>query len=165
MNLTVPTITIDNDGTSDGSNVITVTGSGQSIVFGDYATMTIATVSNGSVVDQTPGTVDPFGALGPTVVVQMISVNTALGGNNLITLSNVNSTDIVIGGAGDDRIILGSGGQNIAIGDNGEIDYTYNTTTSTNVLTSIEFDRSVARRRRRHQRGLGLRRPDRRHVQ
>ena len=71
LNLTVPTVTIDNDGTSDGSNTITVTGSGQSIVFGDYATMTIATVSNGNVVDQTQGIVDPFGALGQTVVVQI----------------------------------------------------------------------------------------------
>ena len=62
----------------------------------------------------------------------------ALGGNNIINVNNVNSTDIVIGGAGDDRIILGSGGQNIVLGDNGEIDYTYNATTQTDVLTSIE---------------------------
>ncbi len=41
LNLTDPIVTIDNNGTSAGSNVITVTGSGQSVVFGDYATMQI----------------------------------------------------------------------------------------------------------------------------
>ena len=75
----------------------------------------------------------------PQIIQTIASVNTALGGNNIINVNNVNSTDIVIGGAGDDRIILGSGGQNIVLGDNGEIDYTYNSTTQTNVLTSIEL--------------------------
>ena len=132
LNLTVPTVTIDNDGTSAASNVITVTGDGQSTVFGDYATMQI--------VGQSLGIADPFEALGGPEIIQTIeSVNTALGGNNIINVSNVDSTDIVIGGAGDDRIILGSGGQNIVLGDNGEIDYTYNSTTQTNVLTSIEL--------------------------
>src|SRR5262249_40186502 len=46
LNLTVPTVFIDNSGTAAASNTITVTGSGQSVVFGDYATMDIATINN-----------------------------------------------------------------------------------------------------------------------
>ena len=79
---------------------ITVTGSGQSYVFGDYATMQID--------GQALGIADPFQALrragGHSD--QIGSVNTALGGNDIINVNNVNSTDIVIGGAGDDRIFL-----------------------------------------------------------
>ena len=44
----------------------------------------------------------------------------------------------MIGGAGSNRIILGSGGQNIVVGNNGEIDYTYNTTLKTDFLTTVK---------------------------
>ena len=36
------------------------------------------------------------------------------------------------------RIFLGSGGQNVVLGDNGEIDYTYNSSLHTDILTSIK---------------------------
>src|ERR1700756_875727 len=69
----------------------------------------------------------------------MASVNTALGGDDVINVNNVNSSDVVIGGAGNDRIILGSGGQNVVLGDNGEIDYTNSGQVLSGVLTDVSF--------------------------
>ena len=118
---------MDNGVLSAGGDIIDVAGSGTSIVIGDYGTV--------SILGHVAGIVDPFSILGPQTIVSIASANTSLGGNDQITVGN---NDIVIGGAGDDRIILGSGGQNVTIGDNGEIDYTKNATTGVNVLTSIE---------------------------
>ena len=117
---------------SAGSDTITVTGNGASYVFGDYAVVDIASQA-------LPGVVDPFNSLGHEVFTEMASVNTALGGDDIINVNNVNSSDVVIGGAGNDRIILGSGGQNVVLGDNGEIDYTNSGQVLSGVLNDVSF--------------------------
>ena len=117
---------------SAGSDTITVIGNGKSVVFGDYATVSID--------GQIAGIVDPFASLGaPDIFTEMASVNTALGGDDVINVNNVNSSDVVIGGAGDDRIILGSGGQNVVLGDNGEIEYTNSGQVISGIPTEVAF--------------------------
>ena len=117
---------------SAGGDSITVTGNGTSFVFGDYGIIDIASQS-------TPGVVDPFADLSQEVITKIASVNTALGGDDTINVNNVDSTDVVIGGAGDDDIILGSGGRNVVIGDNGEIDYTASGQVISGLPTQVTF--------------------------
>ena len=122
---------------SAGADTITVTGNGASYVFGDYGIIDIANQA-------TPGVVDPFSTLGHEVFTEMASVNTALGGDDIINVNNVNSSDVVIGGAGNDRIILGSGGQNVVLGDNGEIDYTNSGQILSGILMDVSFGNTGA---------------------
>ena len=117
---------------SAGVDTITVTGSGSSTVFGDFGTVNI--------VGQPAGVVDPFSSLGSEVITKMASANTALGGDDQITVGN---NDVIIGGAGADSIIVGATGADVLIGDDGEIDYTYNSSTHVDVLTSIKTTDSV----------------------
>ncbi len=130
-------LTIDNSGTTGGANTITVTGGGSSTVLGHYGTTNMSTDIDGDAV--TPkghrGSVRDSWASSSEVITKIASVNTSLGGDDLITVGN---GDIIIGGYGDNQIIVGNFGADVIVGANGEIDYTYNNQTLTNVLTSIE---------------------------
>ena len=114
LDLTSRLLTIYNGGATAAANdSITVLGSGASVAIGDYGVVDI--------VGQAPGVDDPFQSLGaPEVITTIESVNTSLGGNDTITVGN---NDVVIGGAGDDHIIVGPVGADVIFGDNGEADY------------------------------------------
>ncbi len=119
-------LTIDNGGTTAGGDDITVTGSGSSVVVGDYGIMDIA--------GQSAGVIDPFSSLGGQVITTIASVNTALGGDDTI---NVGNNDVVIGGAGNNAIVVGSGGSDVIFGANGEADYTNGVLTSAESLDPV----------------------------
>ena len=112
IDLTSRLLTFANLGATAGQDSVTVRGTGASVVVGDYGVVNI--------VGQSAGVVDPFASLGPQVVTTIMSVNTAVGGDDTIDVGN---NDVIIGGAGADRIIVGATGADVIIGDNGEADY------------------------------------------
>ena len=124
---------------SDGGNDTITVGAGDAIIFGGFGddTITGGTASNiifgdSGEIDAALTDTDRFGGL-PITVAVVKSTAPTIGGND--TIFGAAGPDLIVGGIGSDGIAAFEG-DNIVIGDNGELDFDTNTGALVTAMTT-----------------------------